>query len=70
MWLKFFRKLYYNNSILQIKEIKMFYLYHTITASEPIASFPTIEEAKERGAAWFAGSGWVVRGTPTFNFWG
>ena len=56
--------------MLQIKEIKMFYLYHTITASEPIASFPTMEEAKERGAAWFTGSGWVVRGTHTFNFWG
>lgn len=49
---------------------KMFYLYHSITASEPIASYTTKAAAEATGAAWFAGSCWVVRDTPTFNFWG
>lgn len=47
----------------------MFYLYHSIVADTPMASFPSMEDAKEQASKWFAGSGWIVRDVATFDFY-
>ena len=46
----------------------MFYLYPSVTASMPMASFPTLAQARATGARWFVGGG-IVRSTPSFNFY-
>ena len=45
----------------------MFYLYHSITAEESMASYATHEEASYWGKKWFVGGG-IVRDTAAFNF--
>lgn len=44
----------------------MFYLYNCLTASEPIASFPTIAEAQAMGNRWLAGGG-IIRTVPVWT---
>lgn len=46
----------------------MFYLYVSIVSSLPLAPFSDEAEAIKAARRWFAGNGWIVRTTPTHDF--